>query len=169
MLARVQIGRRLQGKMDASDLVQEAFLEAYRDFGRFRGTTEGELTGWLRQILATNLANQVQRYCGARCRDVRLERELAVELDLSSRLLDRALVAPQSSPSQRAVRREQAVLLADALEQLPAPYREVLVLRHLEERSFPDVARRMGRSLDSVKNLWARALGQLRQVMGDAP
>jgi RNA polymerase sigma-70 factor (ECF subfamily) len=169
MLARLQIGRHLQRKMDASDLVQEAFLAAYRDFGRFRGTTEGELTGWLRQILATNLANQVQRYCGARCRDVRLERNLAVELDQSSRLLDRALVAPQSSPSQRAARREQAVSLADALEQLPAPYREVLVLRHLEERSFPEVARRMGRSLDSVKNLWARALAHLRRVMGDAP
>jgi RNA polymerase sigma-70 factor (ECF subfamily) len=169
MLARLQIGRHLQRKMDASDLVQEAFLAAYRDFGRFRGTTEGELTGWLRQILATNLANQVQRYCGAHCRDVCLERDLAVELDQSSRLLDRALVAPQSSPSQRAARREQAVLLADALEQLPAPYREVLVLRHLEERSFPEVARRLGRSLDSVKNLWARALAQLRRVMGDAP
>jgi RNA polymerase sigma-70 factor (ECF subfamily) len=169
MLARLQIGRHLQGKMDASDLVQEAFLEAYRNFGGFRGTTEGELNGWLRQILARNLANQVQRYCGARCRDVRLERDLAVELDQSSRLLDRGLVAPQSSPSQRAARREQAVLLADALEQLPAPYREVLVLRHLEERSFPEVARRLGRSLDSVKNHWARALAQLRRVMGDAP
>src|SRR5262249_53399207 len=52
MLARLQIGRRLQGKVDASDLVQEAFLEAYRDFGQFRRTTEQELAGWLRRILA---------------------------------------------------------------------------------------------------------------------
>src|SRR5262245_40989200 len=53
LLARVQIGRRLKSKVDAADLVQETFLEAHRHFGRFRGTTEGELTGWLRQILAT--------------------------------------------------------------------------------------------------------------------
>ena len=166
MLARLQIGRRLQGKVDASDLVQETFLEAYRDFGQFRGMTEQELVSWLRRILAWNLANLVQRYCGARRRDVRLERELAAEMEQSSRVLDLGLMAKASSPSQQAVRREQAVLLADALEQLSADYREVLMLRHLEELSFPEVARRMGRSLDSVKNVWVRALAQLRRVLG---
>jgi RNA polymerase sigma-70 factor (ECF subfamily) len=166
MLARLQIGRRLQGKMDASDLVQETFLEAHRDFGQFRGSTEQELASWLRRILAWNVANLLQRYCGARRRDVRLERELADELDQSSRVADLGLLAKGSSPSHQAARREQAVLLADALEQLSADYREVLILRHLEELSFPEVARRMGRSLDSVKNLWARALAQLRRLLG---
>jgi RNA polymerase sigma-70 factor (ECF subfamily) len=167
LLARNQIGRRLQGKVDASDLVQQTFLEAHRDFGQFRGGTEAELVGWLRRILATNLANQVARYCGTRRRNVRLERELAAELDQSSRALNRGLAAKQSSPSHQAARRDQAVLLADALEQLPEDYRQVLVLRHLEEQSFPEVARHMGRSLDSVKNLWARALARLRQILGD--
>jgi DNA-directed RNA polymerase specialized sigma24 family protein len=69
LLARYQIGRRLQGKVDRSDLVQETFLEAHRDFGQFRGETEAELVGWLRRILATNLANQVARYCGTRRRN----------------------------------------------------------------------------------------------------
>jgi RNA polymerase sigma-70 factor (ECF subfamily) len=132
-LARLQIGRRLQGKVDASDLVQETFLEAHRDFAQFRGAREAELVGWLRQILASNLANQVQRYCGTQSRDVRLERQLAIELDQSSQILDRGLVAPSSSPSNQAARREQAVLLANALSRLPADYREVLVLRHLED------------------------------------
>src|SRR5436853_7044180 len=62
LLARLQIGRRLQGKADPADLVQETFLEAARDFPGFRGTTEGELMAWLRQILARNLANLVRRY-----------------------------------------------------------------------------------------------------------
>jgi RNA polymerase sigma-70 factor (ECF subfamily) len=168
LLARYQIGRRLQEKVDPSDLVQETFLEAHRDFGQFRGGTEAELAGWLRRILATNLANQVARYCGTRRRNVRLERELAAELDHSSRVLNRGLAAKQSSPSHQAARSEQAVLLADALEQLPEDYRQVLVLRHLEEQSFPEVARHMGRTLDSVKNLWARALARLRQILGDA-
>jgi RNA polymerase sigma-70 factor (ECF subfamily) len=90
---------------------------------------------------------------------------LAAELDESSRALNDGLVAPHSSPSHQAARREQAVLLADALGRLPEDYREVLILRHLEGLSFPHVARRMGRSLDSVKNLWTRALAQLRHTL----
>jgi RNA polymerase sigma-70 factor (ECF subfamily) len=168
LLARVQIGQRLQGKVDPEDLVQETFLEAHRNFGRFQGTTEGEFVSWLRQILATNLALLLRRYLGTRRRDVRLERELEVQLDHSSRVLDQGLFAGSSSPSQQAARREQAVLLADALGQLPETYREVIILRHLEGLSFPDIGRRMERSVDSVKNLWARALGQLRRVLGGA-
>jgi RNA polymerase sigma-70 factor (ECF subfamily) len=166
LLARVQIGQRLQGKVDASDVVQETFLEAHRNFARFRGTTEGQLVCWLRQILAARLSDLLRRYLGTQGRDVRLEREIEEGFDHSSVLLDRGLVAPQSSPSQQAARREQSVLLADALEQLPDDYREVLVLRHLEGLTFPEVARRMGRSLDSVEKLWMRGLARLRQVMG---
>src|SRR5437660_3236965 len=85
LLARLQIGRRLQGKVDPADLVQETFLNAHRNFPRFEGTTEGEFAGWLRQILAHNLSHLVRRYCGTQRRDVRLERQLADELDQSSR------------------------------------------------------------------------------------
>src|SRR6516164_11291035 len=88
VLARVQIGRRLQGKVDASDVVQEAFLGAYRDFPQFRGTTSKEFLGWLRQILASLLANLVRHYQGTKRRDVRLERQLIIELDQSSEILD---------------------------------------------------------------------------------
>src|SRR5205807_8503145 len=102
---------------------------------------------------------------GTRGRDVRLEREIEDAFDHSSVVLERGLVAPQSSPSQQASRREQAVLLADALAQLPDDYREVIVLRHLEGQTFPQVARRMGRSLDSVNKLWMRALIKLRQLL----
>jgi RNA polymerase sigma-70 factor (ECF subfamily) len=166
LLARVQLHRRLQGKVETADLVQEAYLEAYRDFGQFRGATEAELIGWLRQILVRNLANTVRHFLGTQGRDVRLERELAAELDRSSAALDRALLAAGSSPSGQAARREQAVLLADALARLSDSHRTVLVLRHLEELSFPEVARSMGRSIDGVKKLWARALAQLRLLLG---
>lgn len=168
LLARLQIGRRLQGKVDPGDVVQEAFLQAHRNWNQFRGMTERELTAWLREILTGQLANLVRHYLGTQRRDVRLERELAGELEQSSRSLDVGLVADYSSPSQQASRREQAVLLADALERLPADYREVLILRHLEGLSFPDVARRMDRTLDSVKKLWTRGLAQLRHTFGGA-
>jgi RNA polymerase sigma-70 factor (ECF subfamily) len=166
LLARLQIGRRLQGKADCADLVQETFLEAARHFGRFQGQTEPELAAWLRQILAGCLAHLVRRYYGTQARDIRLERALEGDLDQSSRAIDRGLVAVQSTPSQRASRREQAVLLADALAELPADYHEVIVLRHLEGLTFPQVAERMGRSVDSVEKLWLRAVTRLRQTVG---
>jgi len=169
LLARVQLGRRLRAKVDDADLIQDTFLEAHRHFDDFRGTSESELVRWLRQILAGNLANLLRRYYGTQRRNVRLERELADDLDDSSWALGAAPAAPQSSPSQQAARRERAVLLANALELLPDAYREVIILAHLEGHSFPEVARRMGRSLDSVKNLWARALGRLRKSLGEPP
>jgi RNA polymerase sigma-70 factor (ECF subfamily) len=166
LLARAQIGRDLRSKVDPSDLVQETFLAAHRDFARFRGTTEGELVAWLRQILAARLADMVRRHLKAKSRDARLERRLADELDHSSQALERGLVTLQLSPSEQAHRREQAVLLADALKTLPPDYEEVIVLRHLEGLRFPDIAPRMGRSLDSVEKLWVRALARLRRTLG---
>src|SRR6516165_4863205 len=168
LLAQVEIGRRLQGKLDASDLVQETFLEAHRHFAGFRGSDEPQLVQWLRQILAAKVANLVRHYFGTKGRNLRLERELAVELDNSSRQLGHDLAASLTSPSEHAVQREQAVLLANALQQLPADYRDVIILRHLEGLTFPEVARRMGRTQDSVDKLWLRALARLRQLFGEA-
>ncbi|MHC4180732.1 MAG: sigma factor, partial [Planctomycetota bacterium] len=118
LLARLQVGRRLQGKVDASDLVQETFLQAHRSFEGFRGTAEAELLQWLRSILVSKLAKLVRHFFNTQRRDVRLERELDEELDRSSQVAQ-VLVCSQSSPSRKATRREEAVLVADALAQLP--------------------------------------------------
>jgi RNA polymerase sigma-70 factor, ECF subfamily len=166
LLARVEIGRRLQGKLDASDVVQETFLEAHRHFPGFHGSAEPQFAAWLRQILAAKVANLVRHYFGTQGRDVRLEQELAADLDRSSHMLGADLAASLASPSQNAMQREQAVLLADALARLPEDYREVLVLRHLQGLTFPDVARRMERSQDSVEKLWLRGLARLRREFG---
>jgi RNA polymerase sigma-70 factor (ECF subfamily) len=165
LLARVQIGRRLQGKVDPGDVVQEVFLESHRQIANFRGTTEAELVAWLRRILAGQLALTLRRYLGTKGRDVNLERDLGAQLDQSSQVLDRGLVASTSTPSQHVSRREQSVLLADALGRLPEDYREVIILRHLEALSFAEVAARMGRSEDSVQKLWVRALANLRRSL----
>jgi RNA polymerase sigma-70 factor (ECF subfamily) len=169
LMARVQIGRRLQGKADAADVVQEAYLEACRHFEQFRGSSEPELTAWLRQILATCLSRLVRHYYGTRARDVQLERTLEDEMAESSRALGIGLAAPHSTPSQQASRREQAVLLTEALGRLPADYREVLILRHLDGLTFPQVAECMGRTLDSVEKLWARALARMRLAFEKNP
>src|SRR5262249_33773332 len=166
--ARPPIDQRLQSKVAAAEVVQETFLEAHRDFGQFQGTTEGQFLAWLRQVVATNLANLLRRYLGTQGRDVRLERQLALDLDQSSSNLNLVPAAPQNTPSQQAARREQAVLLANALGRLPPDYREVMVLRNLQGLSFPEVAGRMGRTVDSVEKLWARGLAQLRRALGGA-
>jgi RNA polymerase sigma-70 factor (ECF subfamily) len=167
LLARAQIGRHLRRRVDDSDVVQETFLAAHRDFSSFRGTTEAEFVGWLRNILAARLADLMRRHLKARVRDVRLQQSLAGDLDRSSQALAFALAARGASPSQEAARRELGVLLADAIQALPADYGEVIVLRHMEGLSFAEVAARMGRSVDSVEKLWVRALARLRRRLGD--
>jgi RNA polymerase sigma-70 factor (ECF subfamily) len=152
----------LRSKVDIEDLLQEIWLEIHRKIALFRGSSEREFLTWARRLIGSILANQVRHYLGTKSRDLRLERALVDELDHSSRALNEGLIASQSSPSQQAVRREQAVLLADALHDLPDDYREVIILRQLEGLTFPDVARRMGRTEDSVKNVWLRALARLR-------
>ena len=161
LLVKLRVGRRLREKLDVDDLLQEVSLEAHREIGRFQGGTEREFLGWLRRVLATTVSNQVRHYLGTRRRDPRRERPLAPGPGGSS-AGDRNLIAPQSSPSQRASRRERAAILAEALAGLPGPYREVIVLRQIEGLGFAEVARRMGRSEDSVRNLWVRALARLR-------
>ena len=165
LLARIEIGGRLQTKIDASDLVQDTMLEAHKNFPNFRGVTETEFTAWLRQIMAGILCGLLRKYFGTQKRDIRLERTLRENFDNSSLMLGRGFLDLHSSPSQQATRREQAVLLADALENMPKDYREAVVLRHIEGLTFPEIARRMERTQDSVEKLWVRGLARLRKEM----
>jgi RNA polymerase sigma-70 factor, ECF subfamily len=167
LLARVEVGRRLQTKLDAADVVQETFLEAHRNFALFRGHSEPEFAAWLREILAGRVCNLVRHYLGTQGRDLRREQAWNIDLDRSSRAIDRGFFALQSTPSQHVAQREQGVLLAEALARLPADYREVVILRHFEELTFPEVAKRMERTVDSVQKLWVRALANLKQAMQD--
>lgn len=169
VLAEVEIGRQLQAKVDASDLVQETMMEAHKHFVGFRGDSEAEFLAWLRQIMAGVLCGLIRRYLGTQKRDIRLERNLCDGLDQSSRMLVEGFVDRQGTPSQQAARREESVLLADALAKLPEDYRQVLFLRHLQGLSFPEIGRKLGRSQDSVEKLWVRGLARLRHVMETLP
>ena len=170
LLARAQIDLPLQGRIDASDLVQETFLDACRDFQQFRGTSHREWVAWLRKILFCNLARVVQRQVAAKKRSTRREvsldqRASPMERSSGTIQIETALVSRTISPSSQAGRRERATCLADQLARLPADYREVLVLRNLEGLPFPEVARRMGRSAGAVRILWVRAVDQLRRLL----
>ena len=161
-LARVQLHPVVGVKADASDLVQETCLVAHEGFDRFRGTTEAEFSSWLRSILASRLAKLV-RFHAAQKRSVALERELYERLDRSSMALGQVLVHPGPSPSEVAAQRENARLVADAIENLAEDYRTVILLRHVEGLPYADIAKEMQRSVDSVKKLWVRALAQLQR------
>lgn len=160
LLARPRVGRDLQVRLDASDLVQEALLEAHRDFRQFLGQTEAELTVWLRRILVRNLADQLKHHQSQK-RNWRREQPLAALVEQAHE----ALAAPLSTPSGHAARREQAVLLANALASLPEDYREVVAMRHVENKSFDEIAAAMGRSSGAVRMLWMRALERLGSIL----
>jgi RNA polymerase sigma-70 factor (ECF subfamily) len=167
-LVRARLGARLRSVVNPSDLVQQTFLEACRDFGQFAGTTTAQWRAWLRRILAHNLATAVERHVHTRKRDVRRQvalRPRSAATGDSAAGPGIALASPGSSPSAHAQRHEAAAVLADRLARLPAPDREVLRLRNLEGLAFEEVARRMGRTPGAVRVLWVRALDRLRLLL----
>jgi RNA polymerase sigma-70 factor (ECF subfamily) len=89
-------------------------------------------------------------------------------LDRSSVAIQQRLAAPISTASVHTSRREQAVLLADALENLPCDYREVFILRNLEHVPFDQIASRMGRSSGAVRMLWTRAIAKLSVLLKES-
>jgi RNA polymerase sigma-70 factor (ECF subfamily) len=166
LLARTGLDATLLGKADPSDLVQDALLKAYRHFDQFRGANDAELAGWLRQILARCLADFV-RHFRTGGRRVGREQSLDQILDHSSRVMERMLATGDPSPNAAAERRDLGVVLSDALAELTADHREVIVLHHLEGLGWDEVARRLGRSAGAVRMLWTRALKQLRPLVQD--
>ena len=165
LIARLQVDSRFQGKFSASDVVQQTLLEACRDLPKFRGQTEAELLAWLRQILAHVLAHEMRRYGAAQKRDLNREVSLEAALAQSSQRLGDMLARSGSSPSHKAAQREEEVLLAEVLAKLPADYREVIILRNLENLSHEETAQRMNRSVGATRMLWARALARLKQLL----
>ncbi len=168
LLAQLQLDQRLRSKVDAADMVQETFLRAHRGFAEFRGATEAEFLAWLRRILASQIHDLLRRFLGTKCRDVRLESRLQEELDESSAAFQSLAVlsAKEETPSQRAVRQEWVVIVADALAQLPDDHRRVIFLHHFEKLPLPEVARHLGRSVESVEKLWVRGLVRVRRLLG---
>jgi RNA polymerase sigma-70 factor (ECF subfamily) len=157
-MAQAQVESWLRVKVDASDLVQQTLLEGYRDFAHFQGGTHAEWLAWLRRILARNLADFVRQFRGAK-RQVQRE---ALRCD-GSRDVGYDPADSAESPSQYLLRRERELLVADALAQLDPDYREVILLRNLQQLDFAEVARRMNRSRPAVQMLWMRALRKLQE------
>ena len=160
LVAERNLDPQLRAKGGASDLVQETFLEAQRDFAGFHGHSEQELLAWLSRVLLNNLGNFSRRYVDTNKRDVR--REISLQAGDPSGAAERGPVDSLPSPSGVAMQQEQAEALSRALDRLPEHYRQVVVLRYQENRSFEEIGQVMNCSADAARKLWSRAMEKLR-------
>jgi RNA polymerase sigma-70 factor (ECF subfamily) len=167
LLAGIQLDPHLQGKLDPSDVVQESLLKAHEKIDQFRGHTDAELAGWLRQILANQLLMAARKFSGG-ARNVGRERSLEAALEESSVRLERWLADEQFSPSDVAERQELLLHLAEALARLPADQRTAVELHHFKGMPVAELARQMGRSGAAVTNLLYRGLKGLRELLATA-
>jgi RNA polymerase sigma-70 factor (ECF subfamily) len=156
MIVRGLHDPRVQARVDDSDFVQDALLEAHRSFPSFRGTTVAELAAWLRQIAVRTAGRTLRGLAGTAKRDPSCERPAAP--------LDGLAVSPAESPSDQVIRHEEAASLAEALSRLPEDMQQVLLGRHLDGLSHAEVATRLGRTEGAVRMLYLRALRRLREL-----
>ena len=159
--AEMEMPDDVRVKMAPSDLVQETFLLVQRGLPEFRGTTEEELRAWLRQILLNLVSRTVRTYRGTLMRDVR--REISLEAIETNNGVELRIPSGQETPSTQAARAERARLTAQAFEQLPPHFREVIRLRNVGRLKFREIGELTGRSEDAARQVWVRALELLRE------
>ena len=159
--------RHLQARFDESDVVQNTLMDAFRDLSKFQGQDEPELLAWLRSLLACNLADLVRAHHAGK-RDIKRQQRIGAALSQSSVRLEQFV--PQDQPKWGGLnsRQEAVVLLADALARLPADYREVIVLRHMQRDSFEEIAKKMNRTPGAVRMLWTRAIASWKSIIEDS-
>ena len=165
VLTARQIDRRLGGRLDASDLVQQTFLSAYRKVDQFRGQAEAEFFMWLQRILEHNIQEAIRNHTRIAKRSIRRE-EPVPESQLAVRA---AGDIRGTTPSQRAMQGEDAVRLARTLEKLPRDQREAVRLRHLEGWSLAEISEHMGRSPSAAAGLLKRGMQALRKYLVENP
>ncbi len=164
MLARLHLDRRIQTKVDPSDVVQETLIKAIEAIDEFRGIGEVQLAAWLRRILANQMVDTL-RQLGRDKRNIAMERSLQVAVDESSARIDAWLAAEQTTPSAQAMREERLVRLAQALLELPEDQRTAIEIHHLKGVSLKDTGKEMDRSQAAVAGLIRRGLVRLRELI----
>lgn len=163
-LARRSLAPRLWARDDPSDVVNQTLHDGHRDLAQFRGSTSGELAAWLRQILFHKINRVASRATGPG-RDMRREVPLWHELEESSVMFVRAVVAKDPSPSEQADRNEQVLRLAAALARLPDEYRLVIELRYFHHWTAADIAEHLGKTRGAVAGLIHRGLKELHTLL----
>lgn len=168
-MVRMRLSRQVRGRVDDSDILQDAHLEAARRLQEYLKEPRTPFFLWLRKITSQKLVDVHRRHLGAQVRDARLEVNLhrgrmpmASSVSLAAQLLGRL-----SSPSQAAVKAETRLLLQDALGKMDEKDREVLSLRHFEGMTNLETAEELGIEPTASTKRYVRALQRLQCILRD--
>jgi RNA polymerase sigma-70 factor (ECF subfamily) len=166
-MVHLRLDRRLQGRLDPSDVLQEAYLDFARRFTEYVANPALPFFLWLRYLTGQKLVDLHRRHLGAKMRDAGQEVSLyrgalpqASSLSLAAQLLGRL-----TSASQAAVRAETQLRVQEALNSMDPIDREVLTLRHFEQLSNEETAAVLGLKKSAASNRYVRALKRLKEIL----
>jgi RNA polymerase sigma-70 factor (ECF subfamily) len=170
-MVELRLDRRLQARIDASDVIQEAYVEVVVRLNEYLGEPSYPLFLWLRLIVGERLLKLHRRHLGTQMRDAGREVSLyrGALPEASSAALAAQLLGQHTSPTQAAVRAERMIRLQEALNTLDAMDREVLSLRHFEELSLAETALSLGIEESATAKRYIRALKRLKATLANMP
>jgi RNA polymerase sigma-70 factor (ECF subfamily) len=171
-MVALRLDRRLQGRIDPSDVIQEAYLEAARRLPEYlRERAPMPVFLWLRFLTAQALETLHRRHLGAQARDAR--RDISIGggrgPQASSAALAAQLLGRDTRASEAAIRAERKLRLEQALNTMDPIDREVLALRHFEQLSNAECARVLELSESASTKRYIRALGRLKEILTSLP
>jgi RNA polymerase sigma-70 factor (ECF subfamily) len=170
-MVRLRLNRRLQGRIDESDILQEAFLEATKGLPEYLAKKPLPFFLWLRHITGEKLIDAHRRHLGAKIRDAGQEVSLhrgpmpaASSASLAAQLLGRL-----TSPSQAAIKAETRLRVQEVLNSMDPLDREILTLRHFEKFTNPEAAQTLGLNESTASSRYLRALKRLKDELSHLP
>lgn len=156
---RLRLGPRLRASLESQDILQATFLNAFQNVAGFRGSDRRALMAWMAQIAENEIRRQAA-FQGRQKRDV--DRQVPLDEEVLQ------LAGAVRTASSRLVLDERLRQLETALERLPEKARKIIVLRRIEELSYPEIGERLGTSPDACRMRFARAMAALTlEMRGD--
>jgi RNA polymerase sigma-70 factor (ECF subfamily) len=170
-MVRLRLDRRLSGRIDTSDVLQDVYLDLARRFPEYAGAPTVPFYIWLRALTGQRLVDLHRHHLGAQMRDAGQEVSLyrGALPAASSAALAQQLLAGLTSPTQAAVREEMRLRLQEALNSMDPIDREVVVLRHFEELSNVEAAEVLGIEPPAASKRYIRALRRLKAILDSVP
>jgi RNA polymerase sigma-70 factor (ECF subfamily) len=170
-MVRLRLDRRVAARLDASDVLQEAYLDVSRRFGEYAAAPAVPFYIWLRELTGQRLIDLHRRHLGAKMRDAGQEVSLCRGglPQASSASLAQQLLAGLTSPTQAAIRAELQLKLQDALNSMDPIDREVVVLRHFEELNNVETAAVLGIEPSAASKRYLRAFRRLKAILDQVP
>ncbi|MBL8856552.1 MAG: sigma-70 family RNA polymerase sigma factor [Planctomycetaceae bacterium] len=165
-MIEVYLDPRVAARADASDVVQEALAEAAIRLPEFARQTDFPFYPWLRNLAWERVLQLHRRHIGAAKRSVNRESlPSGVASEHSVWQLAKWVTARESSPSERKIREERSRALIESLQLIPGHYREIVVLRHIEELKFEEIAVILKLGMEAVRSRYRRALERLQTIL----